>query len=231
MIEFSRHIAEKLAFNAKVEHKPKMMVETIQQLRKEMMARAKGNQVIDVSDIDVSGLTDFSRAFSSLEKVEIIYGLDNWNTTKATNMDNMFFYCTSLKEIDLSGFDTSNVTSMNGLFSFCHDLEDIELGFFDTSHVKNMSNMFNNCKSIKEVDMTSFDTSSVEMMNSMFKNCKSLERVDMRGLDVSNVRECFGMFFQCDSLKKVDGFDDLKLNIKTRKSSLFSKDTKEIDLK
>jgi surface protein len=37
-------------------------------------------------------------------------GLENWNTANARIFDEMFWGCSSLKVLDLSGFDTRNVT-------------------------------------------------------------------------------------------------------------------------
>ena len=42
---------------------------------------------------------------------------NNYDTSNATNMTNLFRNCTSLTEIDLSSFDTSNVTNMSAMFT------------------------------------------------------------------------------------------------------------------
>jgi surface protein len=41
--------------------------------------------------------------------------LSNFNTSKVTNMANMFTYCTA-KTLNLSSFDISNVTSFSNMF-------------------------------------------------------------------------------------------------------------------
>lgn len=45
--------------------------------------------------------------------------LDNYDTSKITDMSNMFDGCSSLESLDLSGFDTSRVTDMSGMFDDC----------------------------------------------------------------------------------------------------------------
>ena len=49
--------------------------------------------------------------------------INNFNTDDVTNMNYMFFNCSSLKELNLNIFNTNNVESMYGMFSWCsHDL-------------------------------------------------------------------------------------------------------------
>ena len=35
----------------------------------------------------------------------------------------MFFYCSSLPTLDLSGFNTENVTDMGAMFKYCLEME------------------------------------------------------------------------------------------------------------
>ena len=51
-------------------------------------------------------------------------------------MNNMFYRCESLKNIDLSNFNTQNVTNMNEMFSNCISLTNLVLSNFDTQNVK-----------------------------------------------------------------------------------------------
>ena len=44
------------------------------------------------------------------------------NTSKVTNMSNMFYGCNNLTSLDLSGFDTSKVTNMSNMFYGCDKL-------------------------------------------------------------------------------------------------------------
>ena len=54
----------------------------------------------------------------------------------------MFNGCSSLKELDVSGFDTSKAVIMGNMFSGCSSLESLDVSHFNTSNVKTMSNMF-----------------------------------------------------------------------------------------
>ena len=47
--------------------------------------------------------------------------LSNFNTNNVTNMNSMFYECSSLKELNLNNFNTNNVTNMSGMFGGCLD--------------------------------------------------------------------------------------------------------------
>ena len=64
-------------------------------------------------------------------------------------MSNMFFFCSSMEEINLSGFKTNKVTNMNSMFAECLSLSEINLSMFNTSEVHDMGNMFENCAGLK----------------------------------------------------------------------------------
>ena len=66
----------------------------------------------------------------------------DFDTSKVTDMSEMFMKCNSLQNLDLSNFDTSNVEDMSYMFSFCASLENIEISKFKTSKVTNMERMF-----------------------------------------------------------------------------------------
>lgn len=63
----------------------------------------------------------------------------------------MFGYCSKLTSLDLSNFNTSKVTNMSDMFYGCSKLTSLNLSSFDTSDVTNMSNMFSNCYSLRTI--------------------------------------------------------------------------------
>ena len=65
-------------------------------------------------------------------------------TTLCTNMQNMFFYCTSLQSIDLSSFNTSNVTTMSSMFNYCYSLQSIDLSLSNLNSITNNTSIMQN---------------------------------------------------------------------------------------
>ena len=96
------------------------------------------------------------------------------NTTNTT-LDNMFYGCTALINVDTSDWDTSSVTDMSYMFTSCKALTELDLSNFNTSKVTNMGLMFSLCTSLTKLDLSNFDiitniTNTVGMLN----GCKAL---------------------------------------------------------
>ena len=88
-------------------------------------------------------------------------------------MHNMFYGCSSLKEINnLSKLKTDNVTSMSGIYLDCSSLREIDLSNFKTDKVTSMRVMFKGCYSLKEINISSFNIDNVRDMVERFEYCK-----------------------------------------------------------
>ena len=103
------------------------------------------------------------------------------DTSKVTNMDNMFYGCSSLTSLDLSSFNTSNVTDMTSMFYDCSSLTSLDLSSFNTSNVTDMASMFSNCSGLALLDLSKWDTSKLNNMVSMFYGCSALKEIKMIG--------------------------------------------------
>ena len=125
-------------------------------------------------------------------------------TVRANTCKGLFYGCSSLTSLDLTGLDTSGVTDMSEMFSGCSSIDTLSFSNLDTSHVMNMFGMFAGCSSLASLDLTGLDTSGVADMNSMFSGCSSLTLLDLTGLDTSGVADMNSMFSGCSSLTSLD---------------------------
>ena len=113
--------------------------------------------------------------FSSMRNLTDIEGLHYLNTSEVTNMNMMFYDCSSLKYIDLSNFSTDNAEEMSMMFFLCSSLGEINISHFNTSKVKDMSSMFGFCENLKTIYCgDTWTMSSVINSNEMFKYCFAL---------------------------------------------------------
>ena len=145
--------------------------------------------------------------FWNFKKLKEIKGLENFDTSNATNFSYMFNMCESLESLDLSSWDTSKATTFLWMFNSCFALKELNLSGWNTSNVTNMNSMFKNCKAITELDISSFDTSKVTNMNSIFFNCIVLSDLYVgEGWNTKNVTDGAMAFNCCDALP---GFDPL----------------------
>ena len=151
-------------------------------------------------DFTGSGSKSSGNPLSYLTKID----LSGWDTSKVTDMAEMFRDCNSITSLDVSNFNTKNVTDMRAMFYGCSSLTSLDLSSFKTSNVGNMGSMFNGCYSLKTLDLSNFDTSSVDNMGNMFTDCYSLKTLDLSNWDTINVTDMYVMFYNCSSLTSLD---------------------------
>ena len=108
----------------------------------------------------------------TLKNLETITGMEYLNTEKVTNMNNMFYYCSKLKEIDLSHFNTAKVTKMAGMFTYCSSLKTLDLRTFNMDNVTYVRSMFAECSELVTI-FCSEDLSRIEE-STIFKGCTKL---------------------------------------------------------
>ncbi|HFP6581199.1 TPA: BspA family leucine-rich repeat surface protein [Enterococcus faecalis] len=136
----------------------------------------------EIKQIDFKGAIktpiDSLNLFASLENVESINGLENFNTSNTTSMNNLFFGDAKLTTLNLSHFDTSNVELMANMFADNKALTSLDVSSFNTSKVRYMNGMFVRTAKLRSLDLSSFDTSKVEYMKWMFKDVQ-LEKLTL----------------------------------------------------
>ena len=139
-------------------------------------------------------------ACSSLTSLD----LSGFNTSEVTTMAYMFRECSSLTSLDLSSFNTAKLTNMEGMFELCFGLTSIDLSSFNTANVDDMGQMFNICQSLKSLDLSSFNTANVTDMHHMFSGCSGLISLDLSRFNTAKVTEMNGMFNSCSGLTSLD---------------------------
>ena len=114
--------------------------------------------------------------FFGCTNLKNIEGINNLNTTEVTDMGAMFRNCSSLTDLDVSGFDTRKVTTMGTMFSGCSKLSTLDVSGFDTKNVTNMREMFSGCSKLATIYVSDkFVTTNVTDGKNMFNMCKALE--------------------------------------------------------
>lgn len=169
----------------------------------------------------ISANPDSYYAFRDFTSLTDIVGADKLDTSFVTTMNQMFFKCKSLKNIDVSTWNTSSVTNMFGAFRACTSLEVLDMSSWDVSRVTTMASLFqsspnNGLMKLKSIgDVSGWDTSKVTSFNSMFSYCANLEHLNISKWNSSEVVNTGSMFLGCTSLKSLDlsGWDVGKNNI------------------
>ena len=160
--------------------------------------------VFDASFAGCTTLTSTAYWFHGLRNLSSITGIGNLKTDNVTNMSEMFYGCSGLTSLDVTGFKTDNVTSMSEMFYYCSGLTSLDLSGFNTANVVDMEGMFMGCSSLTSLDVTGFKTDNVTVMKCMFRGCSGLTSLDLSGFKTDNVTDMGWMFYDCSSLTSLD---------------------------
>ena len=155
---------------------------------------------IDFNDIDVSNIDSFRDKldlgiFNDMNFKYI--DVSDWDVSNVTDMSGMFFMCKELKSVgDISKWNVSKVTDMNSMFDGCNELEFIgDISSWDVSNVTNMAYMFQGCNNFNQ-DISEWDVSNVTDMSFMFCWCESFNK-DISKWNVYNVKHHLYAFDKC----------------------------------
>ena len=173
----------------------------------------------------VSTYDSEAKAYMYLDGDTIYVSPEEDNTTiyANENCSTMFYYYQFISSIDFSNFDTSKVTNMSNMFYNCKSLTSITgIENFNTSKIKHMQLMFEGCESLTSLDLSNWDTSTLYNTASMFNNCTSLTSLDLSKFDMSKVSDMTGMFGNCESLTSINGLERFNLSAATTTVAMFN---------
>lgn len=180
------------------------------------------------ANTDSSYLFSYKGVLSRFRGLKEIVNLPLLDTSEVEDMTNLFFGCSNITSLDLTGFNTLHVKSFNGIFRACglttldlssfntsnaEDMDwmfggfkgtNLDVSFLDTSNATSMSDMFFDCDNLANLDVSKFNTSKVTRMSLMFASCSQLTSLDLSNFDTSNVQTMSGMFSDACGLTKLD---------------------------
>ncbi len=132
-----------------------------------------------------------------------VEGFGKLDTGAAVSMQRMFYACTALASLDLSGWDVGAAESIRSMFEGCSSLVSLNLSGWNAGAVTDARRMLFRCSSLASVDLSGWDTRAVTDMNSMFYGCSSLTSLDLSGWDTGAVTSMDYMFSDCSKLQQV----------------------------
>ena len=137
----------------------------------------------DISNWDISNVTNLSAAFLGNSLLTNVNGLSNWEVGNVKDMSKLFTDCCNLTDISgLKNWNTSNVENMRWLFCVTEShpmaLKDITpLKNWNVQKVKNMSDMFHMCHIQDASPINDWDITNVDVngggFSCMFKGEQS----------------------------------------------------------
>ena len=158
---------------------------------------------IDIGYVDLSNIVQLDQMFFCCYNLQNL-DLTGWDVSSITTMQDIFNSCTSLTNLDVSNWNTSNVNDMANAFSQCHSLTSLNVSNWNTSNVTNMYGIFNDCYNLSSIDLSNWNTSNVTSMYNMFSACYGLTSLDLSSFNTTNVKSMGNMFGQCQNLSSLN---------------------------
>ncbi|OEZ16272.1 BspA family leucine-rich repeat surface protein [Campylobacter jejuni] len=164
---------------------------------KEELQALVEDEAIHLGDIDTSKITDMSELFFKSTRKDFS-GIETWNTSNVEDMSHMFTGCHAFNQ-DISGWDVSSVEDMNYMFWGCKTFNQ-DISGWNVRNVEDISCMFGFCTSFNQ-DLSSWEVGRVRNMQGMFYNCHSFNQ-DLSSWDVSKVTNMGAMFSGCENFNQ-----------------------------
>ena len=157
---------------------------------------------LDFSHLNTSKLKTMNEMFKSCADLdEIIFG-KNFNTGNVVSMEQTFYGCSKLTELDVSGFDTSKVTTMQGCFNSCSNLHSLDLNNWATTKLSTITDMFSYCYALKELKMCQFQSNYIingSVFFGMTNTTLSTTKTFINYLKQNNILPTSFGFIECGS--------------------------------
>ena len=113
-------------------------------------------------------INDMFNSCFNLRTIDLFY-----NTHNIQNMDLLFYCCTNLLSVDLSGFNLQNVWGMNQMFSFCNKITSINLSNININQEIYIEHMFQECNNLQFLDLSSFNENYMYISDNLFYNIRN----------------------------------------------------------
>ena len=170
---------------------------------KEELRELVNNLSINLGDIDTSKITDMSNLFYYTQRTDFS-GIEKWDVSNVENMYAMFEEATSFNA-DISGWNVSNVEDMAWMFAYATSFNQ-PIGEWKVSNVRDMAAMFDGATSFNQ-PIGEWDVSNVTNMGAMFY-CATSFNQDISNWNVSKVENMRCMFYEAKAFNQdISGWD------------------------
>ena len=182
-------------------------INTYQPTSKASLLGLLSNPKIKLEEIDTSKITNMSNLFANSIRTDFS-GIEKWNVSHVTSMSGMFTGCHDFNQ-DISSWDVANVTDMDGMFFGCKNFNQ-PIGDWDVSNVKIMNSMFWGCSAFNQ-PLNDWNVRENCDTDGMFFNSSQT---------YENVKDCFSeKQLLCANIKSVDAKIEKEVDEEIKKRS------------
>lgn len=134
-----------------------------------------------LENADTSKLVNCNNMFSSAINLRSL-NLSNWDVSNVTNMSAMFSQCSNLNNLIVENWNTENVTDMSYAFRYLSNMISLNLSNLDVSNVQNFSYIFEADGNLTNLNLTNWSLDGALYMDRMFSRCYSLSNDSLNGI-------------------------------------------------
>lgn len=170
-------------------------------------ATDKNLKRVDISNLDVHNVQNFSNMFNYASNLSTVGDLSNWDVSHGTNFQNMFKSASSLTTVgDLSNWNLSNSTDLSGMFQNARSLTDIgNLQQWNVEKVNDFSLMFRDTWSLADIgSLSKWQVNNGVNFRGMFTNT-ALNTIDISNWNMSKAKNIYQMFMGQPNIEKKNG--------------------------
>ena len=156
-------------------------VETMQQ----MFYNCANLQSVNTTGWDTGKVTAMVSMFRECPKLTVVEGMENWDVSKVTSFEAMFYHKSNYNTaftgpLDLSAWNPASVENMNYMFSGLQNLAGLNASGWDMPALKQCYALLFNCYNIADVDLSNWNVPALESVGMMFANCLyKLSEIDL----------------------------------------------------
>ena len=127
------------------------------------------------------GVTSMRRWFRSNTYITKLY-TDGWNTSSLVDISEIFIFCESIEEFDVSHWDTSSLQLAGGFGAFrrCENLKVLDVSNWDTSALSSAREFIRD-SGVEKLDLSNWITPNLTNMRQFAQGASSLQEVIMTG--------------------------------------------------
>lgn len=139
--------------------------------------KGRSLQSLDLRGWDLSEVTNVAELCAS---TPITYANLSGLKLNVTDVPQLFYQCTSLKEVDVTDMVSDKLTSITVPFMGCSALTKIKgLDTWDTSKVTSMPSVFSGCSSLEELDLSSWDFTNCNTCSGFISGATNIKKLNL----------------------------------------------------
>ena len=126
--------------------------------------------------------------------------------TSGNSLSSMFNDCFALKEVAwgdfFESFSPGTSLNVNEMFRYCESLENVDLTGFRGLNLSSVKDMFYKATMLKSADFSGVNITAAGLRN-LFNGCGALEYVNLSGSTLEGLYDLTNTFFNCTSLTNI----------------------------